>query len=119
MSHSGTNLAPDFTPSKSSSPEELETVIKARQERLAANVDEFLGRVHPKAVIARSSQTFQEKAKDTFFTDNGDLRGERVAAAGAVAAAAVAALIALVINRGTNKKRKVTKLRQKLAKLDR
>ncbi len=88
------------TPVPSASADALQAEITARQERLAATVDELAGRVHPKEVLRRSAADGKEKAaevqgkvREALTDEKGSPRVERIAAVSAAAAAIVGALI--------------------------
>jgi hypothetical protein len=78
---------------KASSPEQLAALVEARQNRLASDIDELVGRLQPTAVAVRSARTVNAKVRETFWTEGGALRMERVAAAGI----GLTAFLALVI----------------------
>lgn len=90
------------------SPQQLSARIEARQDRIAGNIDELVGRIHPKAVATRMAN----KARDTFFTEDGDLRPERLAAVGV----AMVAVVGVVFRVATHGSRKQHKLEVKAAK---
>lgn len=90
------------------SPTQLRARIGARQDRIAGNVDELVGRIHPKAIATRLAN----KSRDTFFTEDGDLRPERLAAVGV----AMVAVVGVVLRVATHGSRKARKLEVKAAK---
>lgn len=75
-------------------PAQIEAEIEATRLRLAGTVDELATRVQPKEIARRSAEDVKAKARAATHTEDGKLRTERVAAAGAAAAllAAVASL---------------------------
>lgn len=90
------------------SPSQLTARLDARRDRIAANVDELVGRVHPKAVATRMAN----KCRDTFFTEDGDPRIERLAAVGVV----LIGLGGVGFRAATHNSRKARKLEAKAAK---
>lgn len=90
------------------SPQQLNARIQARQDRIAENIDELVGRVHPKAIATRLAN----KSRDTFFTEDGDLRPERLAAVGV----AMVAVVGVVFRVATHGSRKAHKREVKAAK---
>lgn len=73
-------------------PQDPDTIVReitARQEHLAATVDELANRVKPKEVARRAAASAQQRAKEATTAEDGSLRVERI---GAVAAAVVAVI---------------------------
>ena len=64
-------------------PAKLQREIDRRQEHLAATVDELSARVAPKEIARRTAADVQVKARAAVLDQDGALRVERVAAAGA------------------------------------
>lgn len=73
----------------SQDPDTIVREITARQEHLAATVDELAYRVKPKEIARRAAASAQQRVKVETTAEDGSLRVERV---GAV----VAALVAIV-----------------------
>lgn len=82
----------------SASKAQLTESIRLREQRLAANVDELVGRVHPKALASRAA----ESAKSVVVEDSGELKVDRIALAGGIilGAAALITFIAVRSSRG-------------------
>ena len=55
--------------------DQLKESIRLREQRLAANVDELVGRLHPKALTNRAA----DSAKSLVVTEDGNLRTDRLA----------------------------------------
>ncbi|MGO1264682.1 DUF3618 domain-containing protein [Brevibacterium aurantiacum] len=72
----------------SASPSQLAESIRLREERLAENIDELVGRVHPKVLATRAAN----KAKSGVVDEDGSPKPE-VVALGVGAVLGVAALI--------------------------
>ncbi|MFB9777317.1 DUF3618 domain-containing protein [Brevibacterium otitidis] len=81
----------------SASKSQLEESIRLREQRLAANIDEFVGRVHPRALASRAA----DSAKSVVVHDDGSVKVDRAALIGgaALAAAALVTLFVLRANR--------------------
>lgn len=62
--------------------------IRLREQRLAANVDELMGRVHPQVLAKRAS----DNAKSVVVNDDGSVKSDRVALIGGLVLS-VAALV--------------------------
>lgn len=60
--------------------DQLVESIRLREQRLAANIDELVGRVHPKALAARAG----DAAKGLVVNPDGSLKVDRLALAGGV-----------------------------------
>ena len=73
---------------------QLEESIRLRKQRLAANIDEFVGRVHPKALTRRAT----DNAKSVVINDDGSVKADRIALIGG-AVLASAALVTLLVLR--------------------
>lgn len=58
--------------------DQLVESIRLREQRLAANVDELVGRLHPKALVARAA----DSAKALVVAPDGSPRVDRLAAVG-------------------------------------
>lgn len=84
----------DVTVDKASKDQLVES-IRLREQRLAANIDELVGRVHPKAVAARTTNS----AKGLIVSHDGSLKVDRLALAGGI----VLGVTALVIFIATRK----------------
>ncbi|GAA1642881.1 MULTISPECIES: DUF3618 domain-containing protein [Brevibacterium] len=67
---------------------QLAESIRLREERLTGNIDELVGRLHPKALLNRAV----DKAKSTVINEDGSPKTEAIAL-GAGAVLGVAALI--------------------------
>ncbi|SDQ07291.1 DUF3618 domain-containing protein [Quadrisphaera sp. DSM 44207] len=65
-------------------PARLQREIDARQDHLARTVDELTARVAPKELARRTAADAQARARELVLDEDGALRVERVAAAGAV-----------------------------------
>lgn len=74
-------------------PAELERTIEQGRERLAATVDELVRRTRPKALAQQASDDLAGRFRAAIRTEDGQLRVERLAAAGAAVAAIVALLV--------------------------
>lgn len=68
--------------------------IRLREQRLAANIDELVGRVHPKALAARAT----DSAKGIVINRDGSPKVDRLALAGGIVLGA-AALITFLATR--------------------
>lgn len=97
---SGDSDTTGHAPVPSAPADALQAEIAARQERLAATVDELTSRVHPKEVLRRSAADGKEmaagvqgKVREALTDERGKPRVERIAAVGAAAAALVGAMI--------------------------
>ncbi|WP_029090197.1 DUF3618 domain-containing protein [Brevibacterium album] len=64
--------------------EQLVESIRLREQRLAANVDELVGRLHPKALAARAA----DSARSLVVAEDGSPRVDRIAAVGGAVLAA-------------------------------
>ena len=80
---------------KPGSPAALEAQIQARRDHLAATIDELSARAAPKEIARRSLAGVQARLRNATHTPDGQLRTERIAAAGA----AVIALGTLILVR--------------------
>ncbi len=78
---------------KPGSADTLEAQIQARREHLAATIDELTSRATPKALARRALDQIQARIQAATHTPDGQLRTERLAAAGAAVLAAGAGLI--------------------------
>lgn len=78
-------------------PSQLVESIRLREERIAENIDELVGRVHPKVLVNRALTS----AKSTVIDDDGSPKIETIA----LAVGAVLGLGALVIGLGGKGKR--------------
>ena len=72
-----------MTGRKPGSPDALEAQIQARRDHLAATIDELTARATPKALVRRSMDGVQAKIRTATHTPDGELRTERLSAAGA------------------------------------
>lgn len=88
----------------SGSADELEAVIEKRRAHLAATVDELLVRAQPQAIASRSLAGVKQRVTTATHTEDGALRTDRLAAAGA-AIAGVITVFAL-IRRASNRRRR-------------
>ena len=84
---------PSVTVVPSGSPDVLEAQIQARREHLASTIDELTARAAPKAIAQRSLAGLQAKIRNATHTPDGQLRTERLAAAGAAVLVLGAALV--------------------------
>lgn len=75
--------------------DQLVESIRLREQRLAAGIDELVGRLHPKALTARAA----DSAKSLVIDEEGQPKTERLALAGGCLLVAVAA-VGLVSTRG-------------------
>ena len=79
----------------SASPTQLADSIRLREERIAENIDELVGRIHPKVIATRTAN----KAKSTVVDEeSGSVKPEAIAL-GVGAVLGVAALIVGVSGR--------------------
>ena len=92
-SPSASGVEPKVTVIKPGSPEELEAQIQARRERLAATIDELTARAAPRAIAQRTMANVQARIRSATHTPDGQLRTERLAAAGAAVVVLAAALV--------------------------
>jgi ribosome-associated translation inhibitor RaiA len=100
-----------------SDPAALEQLIKGQQAQLAESVDALVDKVSPKNVVARTKADLRQKSHDAVYTSSGELRVERVAAAGAGAVGlAVLALASAVRRHRRRGRRKVEKAAAKAQK---
>lgn len=76
-------------------PAELERLIDHRRQRLAATLDELAQRAQPKELARRGALDVKSRLRAAAYTDDGQLRVERVTAA----AAATVTLLALLVLR--------------------
>lgn len=97
---SGDSHTAGSDPVPSAPADALQAEIQARQQRLAATVDELAHRVSPKEVLRRSAadgkdkaQDLQDRAREALTDEQGQPRFERIAAVSAAAAAVAGALI--------------------------
>lgn len=60
---------------------QIEEELAVRRLRLAGTVDELVGRVQPKRLIEDQLDSLKRALRDQVVDENGDLRGERIAAA--------------------------------------
>lgn len=67
--------------------DQLVESIRLREQRLAATVDELVGRVHPKALTARAA----DSARGIVVDESGSPRVDRLALIGGVVLAGIAA----------------------------
>ena len=82
----------------SASKGQLEESIRLREQRLAANVDELMGRIHPRAVVARAANS----AKDLVVESDGSVKTDRVALAGGIVLGIAALVTVVALRRGRN-----------------
>lgn len=66
--------------------DQLSESIRLREQRLAANVDELVGRLHPKAIASRATA----QVSSAFVQPSGKPRVERIALIGGVVLTVVA-----------------------------
>lgn len=69
--------------------------IRLREQRLAANVDELMGRVHPSALANRAA----ENAKSVLVADDGSVKSDRAALIGGVILSVAALVTFLAIRK--------------------
>ncbi|GAA4385115.1 MULTISPECIES: DUF3618 domain-containing protein [Brevibacterium] len=69
--------------------------IRLREQRLAANVDELMGRVHPSALANRAA----ESAKSVLVADDGSVKSDRAALIGGVILSVAALVTFLAIRK--------------------
>lgn len=69
--------------------------IRLREQRLAANVDELMGRVHPSALANRAA----ENAKSVLVADDGSVKADRAALIGGVILSVAALVTFLAIRK--------------------
>ncbi|GAA2011205.1 DUF3618 domain-containing protein [Brevibacterium samyangense] len=82
----------DVTVDKASK-DQLAESIRLREQRLAANLEELVQRVHPKTLSAQAV----EKAKGTVVSPTGELRTTNLALMGGVVLAVTGVALALVL----------------------
>jgi hypothetical protein len=82
-----------ITVMKPGSPAALEAQIQARRDHLAATIDELSARAAPKEIARRSLAGVQARIRTATHTPDGQLRTERLAAAGAAVIALGTVLI--------------------------
>lgn len=75
--------------------DQLVESIRLREQRLAANVDELVGRLHPKALAAQA----EREAKAVVVNSDGSLKTDRIALLGGVVLAIAAGVTLLAISR--------------------
>lgn len=85
----------DVTVDKASKDQLVES-IRLREQRLAANIDELVGRVHPQALAARAT----DSAKGVVINADGSPKVDRLALAGGI----VLGLAAVAVFFATRKK---------------
>lgn len=68
--------------------DQLSESIRLREQRLAAGIDELVGRLHPKALTARAA----DSAKSVVIDEEGQPKVDRLALAGGVLLVAVATI---------------------------
>lgn len=73
--------------------EQLVESIRLREQRLSANVDELVGRLHPKALAAQA----EEQAKSVVINPDGSPKVERIALFGGIALAVAAGITLAVV----------------------
>lgn len=72
----------------SASRDQLAESIRLREQRLAAGIDELVGRLHPKALTARAA----DSAKSVVIDEEGQPKVDRLALAGGVLLVTVATI---------------------------
>ncbi|GAA4284829.1 hypothetical protein GCM10022261_23600 [Brevibacterium daeguense] len=77
--------------------EQLVESIRLREQRLASNLDELVGRVHPRALASRAA----DSAKSVVVNDDGSVKTDTVALFGGV----VLGIAALVVFGAVRKSR--------------
>ncbi len=78
-------------------PAQLAESIRLREERIAENVDELVGRIHPKVLVSRAV----DRAKATVVTEDGQPKTDTIA----LAAGSVLGVAALIIGLGGRSRR--------------
>lgn len=78
---------------KPPSPEELREEIAQRQTNLASTVDALAAKASPRSLMDQGKTQASDAARGAVFTDEGDLRVERIA----VVAGALVVLIGLSV----------------------
>ncbi|MYM20224.1 DUF3618 domain-containing protein [Brevibacterium sp. 5221] len=73
--------------------EQLVESIRLREQRLSANVDELVGRLHPKALAAQA----EAQAKSVVINPDGSPKVERIALFGGIALAVAAGITLAVV----------------------
>ncbi|MGO1397579.1 MAG: DUF3618 domain-containing protein [Brevibacterium yomogidense] len=68
--------------------DQLSESIRLREQRLAAGIDELVGRLHPKALTARAA----DSAKSVVIDEEGQPKVDRLALAGGVLLVTVATI---------------------------
>lgn len=87
MSNStSTNVYTSDVPVEQATRDQLAESIRLREQRLAANVDELVGRLHPKALASRAT----DKASSAFVQPDGRPRVERIALIGGITLTVIA-----------------------------
>lgn len=91
----GNNVYTSDVTVDTASKDQLVESIRLRQQRMAANVDELVGRVHPKTLAHKA----QESAKGVVVDPQGSVKTDRVALIGGGVLLAAAALTFFAIRR--------------------
>lgn len=76
-------------------PSQLAESIRLREERISENIDELVGRIHPKVLVSRAL----DRVKSTVVDEDGSPKSEAIALAGG----AVLGLAAIIIGVGGKK----------------
>ena len=79
----------------SANKDQLIESIRLREQRLAANVDELMGRVHPSALANRAA----DSAKSIVVSDDGSVKSDKVALIGGVVLGVAALITFLAVRR--------------------
>ncbi len=77
------------------SQEQLVESIRLREQRLAANVDELVGRLHPKALAADA----EDRAKALVINPDGSPKTDRLALLGGLTLAVAAGITLYVVKK--------------------
>ncbi|WP_349827429.1 DUF3618 domain-containing protein [Brevibacterium litoralis] len=82
----------DVTVDKASKDQLVES-IRLREQRIAANVEELMGRIHPKTLANKAA----EAARGTVVEPTGELKTANVALMGGVALGVVGGIVGLAL----------------------
>jgi Protein of unknown function (DUF3618) len=83
-----------------SDPAAIEALIAQRRAALATTIDELVVRAHPRQIARRSAAGVRDRLRGFAYSDDGQLRAERL---GAVAAAGIALVGLLLTVRRLNR----------------